>query len=148
VLSNILDLGMNPQAALDAPRFCVDRADSTVGAASVAESHVFLEEGVTQEAAEKLRAMGHDVVGWPVEGQGRTVFGRGQVGVGGSQCWVGGSGRRARGEGGGAAVFGEIPVVQLTRSCAPPDCNTLSRCVSQACLIISMKLCLNRERGR
>ncbi|KIZ03435.1 gamma-glutamyltranspeptidase [Monoraphidium neglectum] len=79
VLSNILDLGMNPQAALDAPRFCVDRADSTVGAASVAESHVFLEEGVTQEAAEKLRAMGHDVVGWPVEGQGRTVFGRGQV---------------------------------------------------------------------
>jgi hypothetical protein len=44
VLSNILDLGMDPQSALDAPRFCVDRADSTVGAASVAESHVFLEE--------------------------------------------------------------------------------------------------------
>jgi len=79
VLSNILDLGMDPQSALDAPRFCVDKADSTVGAASVASSHVFLEEGVDTEAAEKLRAMGHEVVGGLVEGQGRTVFGRGQV---------------------------------------------------------------------
>lgn len=79
VLSNILDLGMDPQSALDAPRFCVDKADSTVGAASVAESYVFLEQGIPEEAAEKLRAMGHNVVGGLVEGQGRTVFGRGQV---------------------------------------------------------------------
>ena len=70
---------MDPQAALDAPRFCVDKADSTVGPASVAASAVFLEEGIGEQAAAALRDMGHDVVGWPVEGQGRTVFGRGQV---------------------------------------------------------------------
>jgi gamma-glutamyltranspeptidase len=81
VLSNILDLGMDPQSALDAPRFCVDRADSTVGAASVAESHVFLEEGIDPAVAKELAAMGHNVVGGIVEGQGRTVFGRGQVGA-------------------------------------------------------------------
>ncbi|KAI8475092.1 MAG: gamma-glutamyltranspeptidase [Monoraphidium minutum] len=79
ILSNLLDLGMDPQSALDAPRFCVDKADSTVGAASVAQSHVFLEEGISAEAAEKLKAMGHTIVGWPVEGQGRTVFGRAQL---------------------------------------------------------------------
>ncbi|GBF97860.1 gamma-glutamyltranspeptidase [Raphidocelis subcapitata] len=79
VLSNILDLGMDPQSALDAPRFCVDRADSTVGAASVAESHVFLEEGISEEVAGKLAALGHNIVGGITEGQGRTVFGRGQV---------------------------------------------------------------------
>lgn len=70
---------MDPQSALDAPRFCVDGADSTVGAASVAASALLLEEGVGAAAAAELAAMGHRVAGHPVTGQGRTVFGRGQV---------------------------------------------------------------------
>jgi gamma-glutamyltranspeptidase/glutathione hydrolase len=72
---------MDPQSALDAPRFCVDRADSTVGPASVAESHVLLEDGLTSspEVAQTLEKMGHTLVNASVKGQGRTVFGRGQV---------------------------------------------------------------------
>jgi hypothetical protein len=42
VLVNLLQRGLDPQAALDAPRFCVDRLDSAVGPASVQDSYVLL----------------------------------------------------------------------------------------------------------
>ena len=38
VLSNMVDFGMEPQAALDAPRFRLEGVDSAVGPASVRTS--------------------------------------------------------------------------------------------------------------
>jgi gamma-glutamyltranspeptidase/glutathione hydrolase len=75
----MLDLGMGPQAALDAPRFCIDGLDSNAGPACLRSARVLLEEGLAdEEAVAALRAMGHVVEG-PVPGHARAVFGRGQV---------------------------------------------------------------------
>lgn len=64
----------NPQAALDAPRFCIG-AEHMPGDNFARK--VFLEEGISEGTCEKLREMGHEaeIVG----GYGRGVFGRGQV---------------------------------------------------------------------
>ena len=69
VLSNLLDHGLDPQSALDLPRFCID--------VEQAGGRVALEEGIPQEAFEALRRMGHPVE--PVSGWDRSLFGRGQV---------------------------------------------------------------------
>ena len=71
VLLNMVEFGMEPQAALDAPRFCICSHASFSGPVSV-------EEGVVEEVLEQLRALGHDVAG-PVSGHARATFGRGQV---------------------------------------------------------------------
>ena len=78
VLSSMLDYGLDPQAAVDAPRFCIDKVDSCTGPSSVAQSHVLLESGFSAEAAQKLQEKGHNVV-WPVEGEQRSIFGRAQI---------------------------------------------------------------------
>lgn len=78
VISNILDYGLDPQAALDFPRFCIDGVDTARGAATLAGARLLLEQGVDPEAAEQLRAAGH-AAAFPVEGHRRAVFGRGQV---------------------------------------------------------------------
>ena len=72
VMSNLLDFGMTPQAALDAPRFCI--ADGTSGGA------VSFEEGVEEGAVETLVGMGHKV-SCPriLTGHARALFGRGQI---------------------------------------------------------------------
>ena len=61
--------GLDPQAALDRPRFCImdGIANGTVG----------LEEGIPPPVTARLEAMGHPVM--EVKGYGRGVFGRGQV---------------------------------------------------------------------
>nr|XP_020472718.1 uncharacterized protein LOC109969871 isoform X2 [Monopterus albus] len=72
VLLNMLEFGMNPQQALDAPRVYVhydQRSDEWL---------VNLEEGVGQEVADELRQRGHKVNG-PVTGHQRSQFGRGQI---------------------------------------------------------------------
>ncbi|KAI4898276.1 hypothetical protein NFI96_024410, partial [Prochilodus magdalenae] len=72
VLLNMVEFGMNPQAALDASRVFVQLDQA-------AQQWVLnLEEGVEQRVAEELRSRGH-VVNWPVEGHDRAQFGRGQV---------------------------------------------------------------------
>jgi gamma-glutamyltranspeptidase/glutathione hydrolase len=69
VVSALVDDHLNPQAALDQPRFCID--DGTAG------GKVALEEGISLDVPKSLDKMGHAV--YSVSGYARSVFGRGQV---------------------------------------------------------------------
>ena len=69
VLSALKDGGLDPQSALDLPRFCLD-ADSNGG-------RVDIEEGMPTATVNALREMGHPLN--EVSGYDRAVFGRGQV---------------------------------------------------------------------
>lgn len=72
VLLNMLEFGMNPQQALDAPRVFVHYDQKTD------VWSVNLEDGIDQEVAEELRRRGHKV-NWPIKGHKRSQFGRGQI---------------------------------------------------------------------
>ncbi len=63
------DDGVDPQAALDRPRFCI--TDGRAG------GDVALEEGIPLAVMSQLALMGHPVV--PVSGHARAIFGRGQI---------------------------------------------------------------------
>jgi len=69
VLSALYDAGLDPQSALDLPRFCLD-AESKGG-------RVDIEEGMPIATVNALREMGHPLN--EVSGYERAVFGRGQV---------------------------------------------------------------------
>ena len=80
VLLNMLSCGMSPQAALDAPRFCVGPGMAYVGGKGGTVVH--LEEGIPEEVVDGLRdgeghGKGHTVE--VVKGSARRMFGRGQV---------------------------------------------------------------------
>lgn len=60
---------LDPQTALDAPRFCI--TDGSAG------GKVALEEGIPVSVMADLAAMGHPVA--PTSGHGRAIFGRGQI---------------------------------------------------------------------
>ncbi len=69
VVLGLADDGLDPQAALDRPRFCID--DGTAG------GQVALEEGISPEVQSELGKMGH--VLYSVSGYARSTFGRGQI---------------------------------------------------------------------
>ncbi|KAJ6649887.1 Glutathione hydrolase-like YwrD proenzyme [Pseudolycoriella hygida] len=70
VISNMIDFGMNPQEALDAPRVQIDGGKVT--------GRVLLEDGISEETAQILGQMGHKEP--TVErGWNRTDFGTGQI---------------------------------------------------------------------
>jgi gamma-glutamyltranspeptidase/glutathione hydrolase len=69
VVSALVDDHLDPQAALDRPRFCID--EGTVG------GRVALEEGISHEVLIGLENLGHSV--YSVNGQARALFGRGQI---------------------------------------------------------------------
>jgi len=69
VLIALADDGLDPQAALDRPRFCLSD-----GAPA---GQVALEEGIPVPVMAELAQMGHTIV--PVSGYGRALFGRGQI---------------------------------------------------------------------
>jgi gamma-glutamyltranspeptidase/glutathione hydrolase len=69
VLSALVDAGLDPQSALDLPRFCID-VESSGG-------RVALEEGMPSDVVSGLEKMGHPV--YSVGGSERSLFGRGQV---------------------------------------------------------------------
>jgi len=69
VLSSLVDDGLDPQSALDLPRFCIDVEESG--------GRVALEEGMPDDVISDLQKMGHPV--YSVSGYDRALFGRGQV---------------------------------------------------------------------
>ena len=69
VLSALVDHGLDPQSALDLPRFCVDVEESG--------GRVALEEGIPADVFSDLERLGHPV--YSVSGFDRSLFGRGQV---------------------------------------------------------------------
>ncbi|MBN2146426.1 MAG: gamma-glutamyltransferase, partial [Anaerolineales bacterium] len=69
VVIGLADDGLDPQAALDRPRFCI--GDGTAG------GQVALEEGLPESTILALEEMGHPVQ--RVSGYGRALFGRGQI---------------------------------------------------------------------
>jgi len=69
VLVNMIDFDMDPQQALDAPRFCIESGE--------AGGSVCIEDGIAPEVVEELKRRGHDIV--LVEGFRRALFGRGQI---------------------------------------------------------------------
>lgn len=75
VLLNMLTFKLNPQAALDAPRICIGAGTPEQG--HVLNPTIFLEEGISEDVAEELRARGHKVE--IVRGYERGLFGRGQI---------------------------------------------------------------------
>jgi gamma-glutamyltranspeptidase/glutathione hydrolase len=69
VLSALVDHGLDPQSALDLPRFCIDVEESG--------GRVALEDGIPANVFSGLEKMGHFV--YSVSGFDRSLFGRGQV---------------------------------------------------------------------
>ncbi len=69
VISNMVDFGMNPQQALNAPRYTIK--DGTSGGT------VALEEGIEVSVMSTLSRMGHNIA--PTSGLARMIFGRGQI---------------------------------------------------------------------
>ena len=89
VFSALVDDGLDPQSALDRPRFCLQDGEIDGG--------VSLEEGIPVSVMSALWQMGHPVT--PESGSRRSVFGRGQVILRDAQTGVlcGGSDPRADG---------------------------------------------------
>jgi gamma-glutamyltranspeptidase/glutathione hydrolase len=89
VIAALLDDELDPQAALDRPRFCLPngRADDPIA----------LEEGIPPAVGNELEQMGHEITF--VSGYERALFGRGQIIVRdpGSGVLIGGSDPRADG---------------------------------------------------
>ncbi len=69
VLSALVDEGVDPQSALDRPRFCINAEESG--------GQIAIEEGMPLETFSGLEKIGHSVY-W-VSGYERALFGRGQV---------------------------------------------------------------------
>jgi len=113
VLLNMLR-GFTPQAALDAPRFCIsaaipdaevktkdaEGAVQTQDSAGDINSEVYFEDGISEKTVAKLREMGHDA--YMLRGMARGLFGRGQIiqqltDQSGRRVWASGSDLRADG---------------------------------------------------
>ena len=69
VLLALVEDGLDPQAALDRPRLCLDEG--------IPGGDVALEEGIPAPVMEELARMGHRVS--IVTGHERALFGRGQI---------------------------------------------------------------------
>jgi gamma-glutamyltranspeptidase/glutathione hydrolase len=134
VISNMVDFGMDPQQALDAPRICIDAEGLHDPASALPQlGPVSFEEGISEETIQTLKDMGHHIVGTtvkdgvalegrgkPVRGYKRSLFGKGQIicpkvsgpalaaggaSMTGDRVLWGGSDGRADGCAGGTASF-------------------------------------------
>jgi gamma-glutamyltranspeptidase/glutathione hydrolase len=69
VMSAMLDDGLDPQAALDRPRWQI--------AGGRADGDLWMEDGYPVKTMAQLAAMGHKI--HPISGSARVAFGRGQI---------------------------------------------------------------------
>lgn len=69
VLVAMIDDGLDPQAALDRPRFCLEEGSP--------DGPVAVEEGLPKRTLAHLSRRGHAILS--TSGHGRAVFGRGQI---------------------------------------------------------------------
>ena len=69
VISAMLDDDLNPQAALDRPRWNINDGQP--------DGKLLVEDGIPVKTMARLAEMGHDIV--PVSGRKRGIFGRGQI---------------------------------------------------------------------
>jgi gamma-glutamyltranspeptidase/glutathione hydrolase len=69
VVVGLVDDDLDPQAALNRPRFCIEPEQ--------ARGEILLEEGIPLASMAALAEMGHPVT--PVSGRRRQTFGRGQI---------------------------------------------------------------------
>ena len=100
MLCNLLDRGLDPQAALDAPRWCIapasgDLQDKRPDMLQVDRGSIVVhfEEGFPRDAVDFVEMAGYRIVR-NVAGHARKMFGRGQCVVA-SDCvrWAGSDGR-------------------------------------------------------
>ncbi|KAJ1714308.1 gamma-glutamyltranspeptidase [Aspergillus flavus] len=75
VLLNMLAFNYHPQAALDSPRICIAAGSPELG--KPVDRSVYVEEGISDEAVEGLKRLGHQVK--VLKGWERGMFGRGQI---------------------------------------------------------------------
>lgn len=85
ILTAMLNYGFNPQQALDLPRFCIESGE--------AGGYVLIEDGISDEVFDQLKALGHDVrrrTSWQ-----RNAFGRGHIirRAANGVLWAGSDGR-------------------------------------------------------
>ena len=71
VVVGLLDDALDPQAALDRPRFCIEPATP--------DGAISLEDGVPEATVRELLRRGHRPVTPGVRGHARALFGRGQI---------------------------------------------------------------------
>lgn len=76
VLVNLVDLGMEPQQALDMPRWQLASPEDGLGSVD-AGGLVKVESSWDVSVLAELAARGHELA--PVDGLSRTVFGMGQI---------------------------------------------------------------------
>ena len=76
VVVALADDRLDPQAALDRPRFCIEAVGPSQWDGAL-NSQVALEDGIPAAAVAALAAMGHPVT--VKSGHERAIFGRGQI---------------------------------------------------------------------
>lgn len=67
---NMVSGGLDPQAAIDLPRFCIPQGNQ--------DGMVHFESGISDVVLQELKAKGHRMIS-NVSGHGRSIFGRAQI---------------------------------------------------------------------
>ena len=65
VLLNIVTFGMNPQAAVEAPRFATASFPNSFEPHAYTPGKLFVERRIDKSVGDKLTSLGHDITWWP-----------------------------------------------------------------------------------
>jgi len=83
----MIDFKMNPQVALDAPRFCINSGTegeviclqkiSILYSTRFLDGIVYFEDGISEETIQELKRRGHHIHAVPLSNYERSMFGNG-----------------------------------------------------------------------